>query len=263
MANKRMFSIDVTETDSFLEMPLTAQALYFHLGMRGDDDGFVSNPRSIMRVAGCSEGDLAILAEAGYIISFRSGVIVISDWKVNNNLRNDRYKPTTFQSERSMLSETANKRYILNSTPTGSQMDTIGIPSDNQVTPQPNVTQRNPTQRNPTQRSSNSNDTAAAADPRTDPGLAEIVQHFQDVIGIFPRSALNKLQRWREVYPAEIIHAAVDEAAENNVRKWRYVDGVLKGWQADGVRTLGDVEARREARKKPEQPQEKKWEMLA
>lgn len=251
MANKRMFSIDVTETDSFLEMPLTAQALYFHLGMRGDDDGFVSNPRSIMRVTGCSEGDLAMLAEAGYIISFRSGVIVISDWKVNNNLRNDRYKPTTFQYERSMLSETANKRYILNSTPVGNQMDTNGIPSDDQMTPQPNVTQRNQTQR-----SSSGNDTAAAADPRTDPRLAELVQHFQDVIGIFPRSALNKLQRWREVYPAEIIHAAIDEADENNVRKWRYVDGVLKGWQADGVRTLGDVEARREARKKPERKME-------
>lgn len=107
-------------------------------------------------------------------------------------------------------------------------------------------------------------DTATtAANSRTDSDLAEIVQHFQEVIGIFPRSALDKLQRWREVYPVEIIRAAIDEAAENNVRKWRYVDGVLKGWQADGVRTLGDVEARREARKKPEQPQEKKWEMLA
>lgn len=83
MANKRMFSIDVTETDTFLEMPLTAQALYFHLAMRGDDDGFVSNPRSIMRVTGCSENDLKTLAESGYIITFRSGVIVISDWKVN------------------------------------------------------------------------------------------------------------------------------------------------------------------------------------
>lgn len=82
------------------------------------------------------------------------------------------------------------------------------------------------------------------------------------MIGDFPRSALDKLQRWREVYPAEIIRAAIDEAAENNVRKWRYVDGVLKGWQADGVRTLGDVEARREARKKPEQPQERKFEVL-
>ena len=254
MANKRMFSIDVTETDSFLEMPLTAQALYFHLGMRGDDDGFVSNPRSIMRVAGCSEGDLAILAEAGYIISFRSGVIVISDWKVNNNLRNDRYKPTTFQDERSMLSETANKRYILSN---GNQVDTTGIPSDNQMTTQPNVTQRNQAQR-----SSSGNGTTTAADSRTDSDLAEIVQHFQEAIGAFPRSALDKLQRWRGIYSVEIIRAAIDEAAENNVRKWRYVDGVLKGWQADGVRTLGDVEARREARKKPEQPQERKFEVL-
>lgn len=92
-----------------------------------------------------------------------------------------------------------------------------------------------------------------AADSRTDSDLAEIVQHFQEVIGIFPRSALDKLQRWRGIYSVEIIRAAIDEAAENNVRKWRYVDGVLKGWQADGVRTLGDVEARREARKKPEE----------
>ena len=98
MANKRMFSIDVTETDTFLEMPLTAQALYFHLAMRGDDDGFVSNPRSIMRVTGCNENDLKTLVESGYIITFRSGVIVISDWKVNNYLRGDRYKPTTFQT---------------------------------------------------------------------------------------------------------------------------------------------------------------------
>ena len=254
MANKRMFSIDVTETDAFLEMPLTAQALYFHLGMRGDDDGFVSNPRSIMRVAGCSESDLTMLAEAGYIISFRSGVIVISDWKVNNNLRNDRYKPTTFQDERSMLSETANKRYILSN---GNQVDTTGIPSDNQMTTQPNVTQRNQAQR-----SSSGNGTTTAADSRTDSDLAEIVQHFQEVIGTFPRSALDKLRRWRGIYSVEIIRAAIDEAAENNVRKWRYVDGVLKGWQADGVCTLGDVEARREARKKPEQPQERKFEVL-
>ena len=103
-------------------------------------------------------------------------------------------------------------------------------------------------------------DTAAtAADSRTDSGLAEIVQQYEQTIGQFPRSALDKLQRWREVYPAEIIHAAIDEAAENNVRKWRYVDGVLKGWQADGVRTLGDVETRREARKKAKEPAEDDW----
>ena len=249
MANKRMFSIDVTETDTFLEMPLTAQALYFHLAMRGDDDGFVSNPRSIMRVTGCNENDLKTLAESGYIITFRSGVIVISDWKVNNYLRGDRYKPTTFQNELSMLTETANKRYVLES---DSQRSTVGIPNSNQMETQYSIEKNRVVV-----------DTATtAAGSRIDSDLAEIVQHFQDVIGIFPRSALNKLQRWREVYPAEIIHAAIDEADENNVRKWRYVDGVLKGWQADGVRTRGDVEARREARKKPEQPQERKFEVL-
>lgn len=253
MANKRMFSVDVTETDSFLDMPLTAQALYFHLGMRGDDDGFVSNPRSVMRVAGCNEADLKTLEESGYIITFRSGVIVISDWKVNNNLRNDRYKPTTFQDERSKLSETANKRYILR---TGNQVDTNGIPLCNQVTPQPNVTQRNLAQR------SSSDNGATAAAPRTDSGFSEIVQHFERVIGIFPRSALDKLQRYCDSIPAEVICKAFDEAAESGHRSWKYANGVLKSWQADGVRTLGDVEARREARKKAEQQHERKLEVL-
>ena len=105
-------------------------------------------------------------------------------------------------------------------------------------------------------------ETATAADSRADSDLAEIVQHYEKTLGTFPRSALDKLQRWREVYPAEIIHAAIDEAAENNVRKWRYVDGILKGWQADGVRTLGDVEARRDVRKKVVQQSEKKMEVL-
>ena len=252
MANKRMFSVDVTETDSFLDMPLTAQALYFHLGMRGDDDGFVSNPRSVMRVAGCNEADLKTLEESGYIITFRSGVIVISDWKVNNNLRNDRYKPTTFQDERSKLSETANKRYILR---TGNQVDTNGIPLCNQVTPQPNVTQRNLAQR------SSSDNGATAAAPRTDSCLSEIVQYFERVIGIFPRSALDKLQRYRDSIPSEVICEAFDEAAESGHRSWKYANGILKSWQADGVRTLGDVKARREARKKPEQPLEQERKM--
>lgn len=252
MAVKRMFSIDVTETDTFLDMPLTAQALYFHLGMRGDDDGFVSNPRSVMRVAGCNEADLKTLEESGYIITFRSGVIVISDWKVNNNLRNDRYKPTTFQDERSKLSETANKRYILR---TGNQVDTNGIPLCNQVTPQPNVTQRNLAQR------SSSDTGATAATPRTDSDLAGIVHHFQEVIGTFPRSALDKLQRYRDSIPAEVICKAFDEAAESGHRSWKYANGILKSWQADGVRTLGDVEARREARRKPAQPLEQERKM--
>ena len=247
MAVKRMFSIDVTETDTFLDMPLTAQALYFHLGMMGDDDGFVSNPRSIVRVTGYSENDLKTLEKGGYIIAFRSGVIVISDWKVNNYLRGDRHKPTTFQNELSLLSETANNRYVLRN---GNQVSTIGIPSGNQMETQYRIEENRAVV-----------DKATAADSRTDSGLAEVVQHFEQVIGSFPRSALDKLQRYRDSIPAEVICKAFDEAAESGHRSWKYANGILKSWQADGVRTLGDVETRREARRKPAQPLEQERKM--
>lgn len=251
MANKRMFSVDVTETDAFLEMPLTAQALYFHLGMRGDDDGFVSNPRSIVRVSGCSESDLATLAQSGYIITFRSGVIVISDWKVNNYLRGDRYKTTVFQNELSMLEETANKRYVLAH---GAKRSTVGIPNDNQVATQYRVEKSRVAVVDKT--------TAAAAGSRIDPDLAKIVQQYEQTIGQFPRSALDKLQGYRSSIPTEVICKAFDEAAESGHRSWKYVNGILKSWQADGVRTLGDVETRRDARKKAKEPTGEDWQKM-
>ena len=251
MANKRMFSVDVTETDAFLEMPLTAQALYFHLGMRGDDDGFVSNPRSIVRVSGCSESDLTILAQSGYIITFRSGVIVISDWKVNNYLRGDRYKTTVFQNELSMLEETANKRYVLAH---GAKRSTVGIPNDNQVVTQYRVEKSRVAVVDKT--------AAAAAGSRIDPDLEKIVQQYEQIIGQFPRSALDKLQSYRSSIPTEVICKAFDEAAESGHRSWKYVNGILKSWQADGVCTLGDVETRRDARKKAKEPAGEDWQKM-
>lgn len=105
-------------------------------------------------------------------------------------------------------------------------------------------------------------ETLATAAPRADSDLAEIVQHFERVIGIFPRSALDKLQRYRDSIPSEVICEAFDEAAESGHRSWKYANAILKSWQANGVRTLGDVEARREARKKPGQQPERKLEVL-
>lgn len=96
MANRRMFSRDVVETDKFLEMPLTTQALYFHLSMEADDDGFISSPRKVQRAVGCSEGDLKLLAACGYIIPLEGGVVVIADWAVNNWIRADRKHDTRF-----------------------------------------------------------------------------------------------------------------------------------------------------------------------
>lgn len=121
MANKRMFSVDVVETDAFLDLPPKAQALYFHLGMRADDDGFVASPRSIMRVIGCNAGDLKRLEAAGYVISFDSGVLVVTDWKINNTLKNDRHRKTVFQNEFALLEESTSKRYILSNSGTISE----------------------------------------------------------------------------------------------------------------------------------------------
>lgn len=125
MAVKRMFSLQVVETDLFLDMPTSAQALYFHLGMHGDDDGFVTAPRKIMRSVGCSNDDMRLLISKGYIIPFESGVIVIKDWNVNNNLRNDRYRPTIYTAEKGRLEKDSTGRYLTRG------VDTIGIPSDN------------------------------------------------------------------------------------------------------------------------------------
>lgn len=118
MAHRRMFSKDITENDSFLDMPLSTQALYFHLGMQADDDGFVS-PNRIVRMLGCQPDDLRILVAKKFVIQFDDGIIVIKHWKINNYLRNDRYKETTHQDKLANLRIKSNGGY---------QWDTNGIP---------------------------------------------------------------------------------------------------------------------------------------
>lgn len=103
MARRRMFSLDVVDTDAFLDLPSSSQALYFHLGMRADDDGFVSSPKRITTAVSASPDDLKILAAKGFIIPFKSGVCVIRDWKINNQIRPDRYKPTLYTEEKKQL----------------------------------------------------------------------------------------------------------------------------------------------------------------
>lgn len=115
MANRRMFSKDVVETDKFLNMPLTSQALYFHLGMEADDDGFVASPKKVQRSIGCSEGDLQILASRGFIIPFESGIVVLVHWKQNNYIQADRYRKTVHKEEAALLQ---NDNYVYHLDPT-------------------------------------------------------------------------------------------------------------------------------------------------
>lgn len=108
MANRRMFSLSIVDTDRFLEMPSSTQALYFHLGMRADDDGFVAAPKSIAAICGCSVDDIRLLAMKGFVQAFETGVLVITDWKENNKIRKDRYTPTKFIHEKMLLGDNQN-----------------------------------------------------------------------------------------------------------------------------------------------------------
>ena len=112
MANRRMFSLDVIDTDKFMDMPLSAQALYFHLGLRADDDGFVASPKKIMKIVDCKQDDMKVLIAKGYVIPFESGLIVIRHWKMHNYIQTDRYRKTKHVVERERL-ELVNNVYKL------------------------------------------------------------------------------------------------------------------------------------------------------
>ena len=113
MAQRRMFSKQITDTDAFLDMPATSQNLYFHLNMHADDDGFLGNAKTIRRMVGASEDDLKMLVAKQFILVFPDGVSVIRDWHIHNYIQKDRYHPTIYQDDKSQLEVSRNKQYLL------------------------------------------------------------------------------------------------------------------------------------------------------
>ena len=111
MANKRMFSKKIVDTDAFLDMPQTSQLLYFHLNMQADDEGFVGNPKKIMRMGGFGEDDMKVLLAKRFVLDFESGVVVIKHWLIHNTIQKDRLSPTTYQKEKKQLEIRENKAY--------------------------------------------------------------------------------------------------------------------------------------------------------
>ncbi len=110
-----MFAKTIIDSDAFIDMPLSTQALYFHLSMRADDEGFINNPRKIQRMIGASDDDLKVLAAKKFIIPFDSGIVVIKHWKIHNYIRGDRKKETVYTEEMELLTEKENGAYTLKS----------------------------------------------------------------------------------------------------------------------------------------------------
>lgn len=136
MSQRRLFSPDIVESDAFLDMPMSSQALYFHLGMHADDDGFVS-PKMIMRILGASTDDLKILLAKRFLLEFENGVVVIKHWLIHNTIRRDRYKETRYLEEKNSLFIKENGSY--------SDSATKWQPSGNHSVPQVKLSKDNNT----------------------------------------------------------------------------------------------------------------------
>lgn len=272
MANKRMFSLDVVDSDRFMEMGVSARELYFQLGMRGDDDGFVGNPKRIMRSVGASEDDLKILQAKEFIYEFESGVIVILDWRLNNNLRNDRYKPTIYTEERKQLRFGTNRRYLIgipvvNQIETDIQSQTTKNQAESTVyqtetNGNRNITKHSITEPNITQPnlvSSNSNyinnikeaEFLEISDSDSTGGiLKELINVFEQEMGFLSPTSMEELRRWlfEDNYSAEVVKLALKEAVLNRKVTLNYIKAILRNWRNDGITSAQAVQKNKEER---------------
>lgn len=226
MAQRRMFNRAITESDLFTDMPLSAQALYFHLGMETDDDGFVVSPRRIQRALGATDDDMRLLIAKQFVIAFETGALVVTHHRANNTLRNDRYKPTLCAEEREQLESLPSGAYALRGNPLPARVSThaVGTPSGNQVETDgfPNITERNPTEpRNYT----------SSGGPDSPGIVADVVNYLNQRTGRSFRAATKATSRHigarvAEGYRLEDFQRVIDRKAsqwENDSNMSRYL----------------------------------------
>lgn len=217
MASKRMIAKSIVDSDNFLEMPTTAQLLYFHLLVRGDDEGFIDNPRSIMRNVRCTEDDMRILIAKQYIIPFESGIVVIKHWKIHNYIRKDRLKATEYVDEKAMLSIGSNDVYEVT--------DTC----------QSNVSQL--TDKCQHRLVENRLDKSSSREEEKTTTTAinqEVLSLYQDNIHPITPIEVEKLADDIEQYGVKWCLEAIKRAVMRNKRTLGYIEGILHGWATNG-----------------------------
>ena len=226
MAQRRMFNRAITESDAFVDMPLSAQALYFHLGMETDDDGFVVSPKRIQRALGAADDDMRLLIAKGFVIAFETGTLVLTHHKANNTLRNDRYKPTLCMEERSRLESLSSGAYaLMGRSASGLEVaEPHGIPSGNQV--ETNGT-HNLTEQNPTEPANNQQ----PCKPDHSRVVAEIIGYLNQKTGRNFRTTTKTTERYisariAEGYKLEDFQHVIDSKTrqwENDPNMSRYL----------------------------------------
>lgn len=245
MAEKRMFSKTIIDSDAFLDMPLSSQALYFHLSMRADDDGFVNNPKKIQRIIGCGDDDLKLLMAKKFLIPFESGIVVIKHWRIHNYIRNDRYKETNYIEEKSMLGIEKNKAYSLltenkDCTPLIST-STNGIPMVGKRDTQ-NRLDKNRLDKNREEETSiekNRDDVICSSPPYKDSykpiNNTQVFKHFEKCGFIVTGMLIEQIAADIEIYSAQWMMDAASEAVQRGkINNYKYVLGILQNWMSKG-----------------------------
>lgn len=212
MAERRMFAKCIVESDSFLDMPLTTQALYLHLGMNADDDGFVGSPKRIVRECGANEDDLKLLLAKRFILGFENGIVVIKHWKINNYIAKDRYKETAYKEQKALLQVKDNNSY------TECIQDVYKM--DTQYSIGKNSIGKN----------------------SIDNSISNITKCYEENIGLLTPSVAEKLFSYKDDLPDELICEAIKITSRNGVRRYNYIKKILDDWISKGFKTLLDVE---------------------
>ncbi len=236
MARKRMFDLEIVDTDFFLEMPQSTQNLYFHLGMRADDDGFVSNPKKIVRTIGANDDDLKILISKQLVIPFESGIVVIRHWKLNNYIRKDRYIETIYKAEKKKLVEDENGTYNL--------VSEVGIPNVNQMSTncQPNGIPsivENSIDKNSIEENSSSRENNNLYDLE----IEKLQKIMIETIGTTNLNNIKECIDYLDKLPFELIEYALKKTARVRYPCWQYTIPILESYIKKGFKTIEEVQA--------------------
>lgn len=244
MAQKRMFNNSVVGSDDFLEMPDSSQNLYFHLSMQADDDGFVDNWKSIMRMTGKKEDDLKILITKSFVIPFETGVLVIKHWRLNNYIQKDRYKETIYKEEKSMLSTDKSNVYNLDTecihSIDKSSIDKISIDK--------------------------SSSSSSVSKNLYNPKAEKLQNVIIETLGTTNINNIKECIDYLDKLPFELIEYALRKTARIERPSWQYTIPILESYIDKGFKTLEEVKAddlKHKSRNKQEEKEETEEEKIA
>ena len=277
MAERRMVAKSIIDTDSFLDMPMSSQCLYFHLLLRGDDDGFIANPKAVLRNTGCKDDDMKLLIAKKYVLVFDSGVIVIRHWKIHNYIQKDRYKPSQCAEREQLLiqrghpyelkenSDNQEKLMDPNCIQNGdvgkvklgkTKLDQVKLDKINNTNSGCSCSNNNTSLygSNTVEIYSRDDNNHNNDHSLIDNELAMIIQFYEDNFSTVSSYIAEQIESLKKEYGVEWVLKSMEKAVVSGRDKCnlRYVEGILKSWKNRGVAKPWETQLTPQQRKEAE-----------